>query len=783
MAGTAGGGGVTADGTSYTGPYDASTPSTTFKVGPGVAPQVDLYALRVFGCSGSTDVTTEAIDWAVAHDMDVINMSLGSSFGSADDPSAVAASNAVASGVVVVASAGNSGPSPYLTGSPGTGKGVISVAAIDSTESFPAVDLTLAGSRITAINANGAAVPSGPYRIVALSDDPATAENESLGCSPGAFTAAGISADAGAPLQLAEVSRGTCARAGKAVYGQQAGADAVLMINNSGDYPPFEGAITENPDDGTPYTVTIPFLGVRSTDGAAVKAAAGQQTTLAAGTTDNPNFRGLASFSSNGPRTGDSGLKANVSAPGVSIASAAVGTGDGVAIMSGTSMAAPHVAGVAALTKQAHPDWSADDLSAAVVSPADPSKVDGYQLTLAGAGLVDTAQSVSTELVAYGDAVATARGTVHESTLSFGFAEIHDRFSATRTLTVANHGNDDAYVTLSSESAPGAWPGTVSFDRTRVTVPAHDTATVEVELQVEGTDIPSSMNGDDQFRHHQVGGNVVLASSGGRLRVPYLLVPRAETRVTASVTPAISTKTSSVSVNLANSGGPVSTVADFFTWGLSDGDDINEATAGVSGLDLRAAGVQSFPLGDDELVVFAVNNHSRWNNAAVNEFDVNIDKDDDGTPEFVLFSYDSGAVRAGSFNGVTEVFLFDVAAEAISATGFMAEAPTDSSTILLPVYAGDLGLTNAHGRFRYGVASYSLVNPAAMDAMPGLAIYDPWSHALENGHYEPLEYDGSSSVTVGVNRSRLRMQNPKGLMVVAYDNAAGAPEALLIPRA
>ena len=55
--------------------------------------------LRVFGCLGSTDVTVDAIEWAVENDMDVINMSLGSSFGSKNDPSAVASTNAAKAGV------------------------------------------------------------------------------------------------------------------------------------------------------------------------------------------------------------------------------------------------------------------------------------------------------------------------------------------------------------------------------------------------------------------------------------------------------------------------------------------------------------------------------------------------------------------------------------------------------------------------------------------------------------------------------------------------------------
>ena len=103
-------------------------------IGPGVAPKADLYAVRVFGCLGSTDVTVDAIEWAVENDMDVINMSLGSSFGSHDDPSAVASTNAAKAGVIVVTSAGNSGANQYITGSPGTAAGAISTAAVDSTE-------------------------------------------------------------------------------------------------------------------------------------------------------------------------------------------------------------------------------------------------------------------------------------------------------------------------------------------------------------------------------------------------------------------------------------------------------------------------------------------------------------------------------------------------------------------------------------------------------------------------------------------------------------------------
>ncbi len=307
VAGTAGGSGVNADGTTYPGPYDSTTPDHDFLVGPGVAPQADLYAVRVFGCGGSTDVVVPAIDWAVENGMDVINMSLGSSFGRGDDPDAVAASNAVGAGVVVVASAGNSGPNPYLTGSPGTGDGVIAVSAVDSSETFPGAKITVAGQEVEAINANGASLDGlGELTVVRL-----TGAN-ALGCSVADYQAAGIVAGGN---QLAVVDRGTCARVAKAVFGQQAGAAAVLMVNNVDALPPYEGRITSNPDTGERYTVDIPFFGVRSSSGPAFTS--GATAMFEAAQIGNPGFRSYASFSSSGPRSGDSAISPDVAAPGV----------------------------------------------------------------------------------------------------------------------------------------------------------------------------------------------------------------------------------------------------------------------------------------------------------------------------------------------------------------------------------------------------------------------------------------------------------------------------------
>ena len=78
-----------------------------------------------------------------------------------------------------------------------------------------------------------------------------------LGCDPAEYVAAGVAG------KIAVVQRGVCARVARAIFGQQAGAAAVVMINNANVLPPFEGQITENPDTGEKYTVTIPFFGVK----------------------------------------------------------------------------------------------------------------------------------------------------------------------------------------------------------------------------------------------------------------------------------------------------------------------------------------------------------------------------------------------------------------------------------------------------------------------------------------------------------------------------------------
>ena len=146
VSGTAAGYGVRADGTTYPGPYDTTINLNALRIGPGMAPEAAIYALKVFGCSGSSNVVDAAIEWAVdpnqdgdfSDHVDVINLSLGSSFGASFDATTIAVENAAKLGIIVVTSAGNTGDVHYAVGSPGMATRAIAVAATSVDSSNPA---------------------------------------------------------------------------------------------------------------------------------------------------------------------------------------------------------------------------------------------------------------------------------------------------------------------------------------------------------------------------------------------------------------------------------------------------------------------------------------------------------------------------------------------------------------------------------------------------------------------------------------------------------------------
>jgi minor extracellular serine protease Vpr len=761
-AGTAAGSGVLADGNTYTGPYNANTiAANSWNVGPGVAPKSNIYSLRVFGCAGSSDVVVDAIEWAMDHHMDVINMSLGSPFGGPSDPDAVASNNAAKAGTIVVTSAGNEGPNPYMTGTPGTADATISTAASDPTPSFPGVDIALSGgTTLHGIDANGIPVNGLTAPIKVLYTGSPSVANISLGCDPNEYTAAGVSGD------IVVVKRGTCARVARAIFGEEAGAAAVIMVNNVNSLPPFEGPITNNPDDGTPFDVTIPFLGVKSSDAAALVAADGTVAALTDTTLANPSFLATASFSSGGPRSGDSALKPDLTGPGVSIASAGMGTGNQFAVLSGTSMASPHVAGSAALVRQAHPSWGLVKYwKAALVNTADPALVADYTTRINGNGFVQVQKAVKTQVV--------ATSVNDTATISYGFAETNTTFTQNRVVHLKNFGNTVATFSVGHSLDAGS-PHTVSPSVKTVRVPAHGIASFSVALRV-----PAKTVGDSSaFR--DVSGRITLTPTGGSnsgigLALAYYMVPRATSKIHTALNMQQVLSRGSSRATVTNSGGAIAGTADWYAWGTSDPKE-----TGLGPNDIRAVGVQTFP--QQGGFAFGLNTWKRWSNAAANEFDIFVDVNGDDTADYDVVEADVGAVTAGDNDGRPGVFVVDLRTHEAS-LDFLADAPTDSTTMAMPVLFDQLCndgspcIDDNSGRITYYAVGF--YNGTA-DEPSSEATFNVLNPSISTGMFDTVAPYHAVGETVAINPGEFAQTPPLGVMVLSHDNLAST-EAQLIP--
>lgn len=785
-AGTAAGFGVLANGSTYTGSYDADTlTDNTFRVGPGVAPEATLYSYRVFGCGGPTDVVVEAIDRAVVDGMDVINMSLGSVFGRGTDPDAVASDNAAAAGTVVVTSAGNEGPGAYVTGSPGVSSRAISAAALDAFPDLPMAEVQLPDSDWPGSNMTGLGLPV--TADLALLDN--GAGGLALGCSQDDYDAI-----ADITGKIIAVRRGVCAFVDKGALAEANGAVGIIVVNRAdtgvGDLPVFIGQAPN---------FAIPMVGTAKEALPDILAAGGDSITLAdAGTQPNPTYQETASFSSGGARNGDSLLKPNVSAPGVSITSTQAGSGNLGETLSGTSMASPHTAGAAALVLQAHPGWTnvatrVDRVKAALVGTADASgaKIVGYDPRLNGSGVIDVSKAAV--------AVTGATTTDHNESLSFGYQQPNEPFAQTKSFTIWNDSGSPVDYDLSSSFVGSDRGAELTITPDTVSVPAGGSATVAVQLSLDEAAL-AGLPDSSQFSVTGAGPGdliaiegVVLATPDGGgagvfpLRVPFLLAPRGTSDLTAQPhSPFQNNDGFSTAASLLANGGLHDGVVDVYSWGLSDPHDTAATTN-----DIRAVGAQAYDAGGGETqIVFALNTWNQWSNAAVSQFDIYIDTNRDGNIDYGVTGFDLGYILAGDYNGQYAAFTTDADGNIIDI--WFADAPMNGSTVLLPTLASDLGLSPSSGPFDYYADGFSLEG-AAPDFVDGTGHFDPslTDPAVSNADFFSMTGSGSittpkvaassTNLQLTINQERFANAPALGWMVVTLDDPDGTQQADLIP--
>ncbi|WP_081802631.1 S8 family serine peptidase [Actinotalea ferrariae] len=329
----------------------------------GVAPRAQVVAYKVCGDAGCfTSDLAGGIDQAVADGVDVINYSIGGGAGPVgpDDLAFLFANQA---GIFVATSAGNDGPAPGTVGSPAVFPWLTSVGASTHDRGFGG-SVTLGDGRTF----DGATITGGlpQTRVV----DAADLGNEL--CLLDTFET-----DLTGTVVLCK--RGQIARVEKSQAVFEAGGAGMVLYDVSDD----AALVTDNH--------WVPSVHVGLSAGLAVKAyvdAQGEAATVAitGGETVEAQGSVMADFSSRGPNavTADV-IVPDVTAPGVNILAGHTPTpplgapGQLFQSISGTSMSSPHVAGLFALLKQAHPDWSPAAAKSAIMTTArqDVVKEDG----------------------------------------------------------------------------------------------------------------------------------------------------------------------------------------------------------------------------------------------------------------------------------------------------------------------------------------------------------------------------------------------------------------------
>ncbi len=488
----------------------------------GVAPDATITAYKVLNDIGNgweSDIIAAlqaAISPTNPDRADVVNMSLGGP-GDGTDPIGRAATAATQTGAVVVVSAGNSGPAAQTVGSPGAADGVLTVGASASGVRLPVASIvTPKRDRLQFYRAPYSANPPAQPVTGDLVDVGAgnAVDYDRVGDVQGkvvAYRAVLPQSLADVQPQMLEKARLAEDRGAIGLIAYQSGGGPVLAAEG--------GSAIQSASGTEPGVVDVPLRGARSGDSfrmdrvivLAIDRLQWAEITgyLAQGAvrielSGEDITDSIASFSSRGP-TSRFTLKPDVVAPGVEIQSAwpTAQWAPGIYRISGTSMAAPHAAGAAALLRQLRPTAAGERLSAALIGSANG--LGDLGAATQGAGRIDVASA------------ARAKVTASPPVLSLGLADLsRPDIDGGGSVSLHNDGPAAVDVTLRADKASGS-PGTVKLSKTRVTIPANGDVAVKLDVRAARPD-----------RDTDVGGWVVADLPAGTpdVRVPYLLAAR-----------------------------------------------------------------------------------------------------------------------------------------------------------------------------------------------------------------------------------------------------------------
>lgn len=355
-----------------------STEGVAFGDISGIAPGAKIAVYKALWetpdgrASGATSDLVAAVEQAVTDGVDVLNYSISGPRDTTVEAAELAFEGAAEAGVFVAASAGNEGPgastvahnSPWVT----------TVAASTHTR-FENTVVLGDGTEIVGASISRTTLPSTRLVDAAKAGNGSAAATDTALCAPGSLDPAKVTGT------IVVCQRGVYDRVAKSAEVHRAGGAGVVLANIS------EGSLDADFHE-------VPTIHVSDTDSPKVYAyldAAGSSATASfvlgnqTGTvTPVPQ---VAGFSSRGPAASDDSdlLKPDITAPGVSVLAAVAppsNHGRDYDLYSGTSMSAPHVAGLAALVQGVHPDWTPMQIKSAMMTTAtDLETADGGRST------------------------------------------------------------------------------------------------------------------------------------------------------------------------------------------------------------------------------------------------------------------------------------------------------------------------------------------------------------------------------------------------------------------
>lgn len=477
----------------------------------GVAPDVEFGAYKVFGAGSTTaDVIVQAMEDAYRDGMDVVNLSLGATLMWGQEyPTTAVANELVEEGVYVVVSAGNDAAlGAWTLSAPADATDAISVASVENTHvDALAFEVDQLEDPVPYLVLEGAEAPptggeSAPLALPATSE--IDGEEGYFGCEPADF-------EDFPEGSVALIERGHCAFAQKYQNAVEAGATGVVVFNNVPGL--FSGTIQDAGVEG------VWGVGVDDASGAALVDLLESGETVTLTFTDdqlsvpNPNAGLLSDFSSYGQAV-ELGFDPSVAAPGGLITSTYPLEQDGYAMLGGTSMAAPHVAGAVALLVEADPDLDPLDARQRLQNTAEPAPwslaPDAGFLDHSfrqGAGLIQVDSALETQQRARPGQIAAGEGTGTSATVTLendGQADVEYAIEHVGTVGTAINTFAPTFLT----------PGSAIDAPETVTVPAGGSAEVDVTISAPEAGVVN----------HQYGGYVLFTPDDealDQLVVPY----------------------------------------------------------------------------------------------------------------------------------------------------------------------------------------------------------------------------------------------------------------------